>query len=303
MDERRTWPALVLEAPGPGFDDVVAVALDDCSPAAIEDLVPQPLPPDGLWDPTYPPPPEPPPSPLRWRVFFHTVADRARAAAALRAGVPDLAIAFLEVEDENWAARSQRELTAVHAGAFVVAPPWDVPASADPEITTIVIEPSRGFGTGHHASTRLCLRALSTVDVRGKRVLDLGTGSGVLAMAAALNGARAVIGVDVDQDAIDSARYSATLNVIPIALEWRVADFRDGLGIDPCDIVVANLTGGMLTSSAAAIGAFVVPGGTLIASGFDRTEETVVRGAFADFSERARFDEAGWISVVLQQRG
>lgn len=74
------WPALVLRAVAlddpPQADEALAVLLDDYSPAAIEDLVERPLPPGGLWDPTYPPIPDPPPTPVRWRVFFQNDGDR-----------------------------------------------------------------------------------------------------------------------------------------------------------------------------------------------------------------------------------
>ena len=76
-----SWPALVLHAfdlgDPPDADDAVGALLDDYTPAAIEDLAERPLPPGGLWDPTYPPIPDPPPTPLRWRVFFQTDHDRA----------------------------------------------------------------------------------------------------------------------------------------------------------------------------------------------------------------------------------
>jgi ribosomal protein L11 methyltransferase len=309
MADKR-WPALVIKAARIGQDDLISAILDDFSPAAIEDLAWQPLPPGGLWDPTFPPPPEPPPAPAHWRVFFHTPDARASAEAALREQLPDITFDRLEVEDDNWAARSQASLTAVRAGAFVVAPPWDIPVTggpgsgaADQGVTTIVIEPSRGFGTGHHASTRLCLRALSEVDVEGKRVLDLGTGSGVLAMAAALKGAREVIAVDVDPDAIEAARESAAMNRLPIAVDWLVDDFRDSqAGLKPrhYEIVCANLTAGMLMISADCIQSFLTPGGLIVMSGFDESERTAVRDAFANMHDVASLSEDGWVSLVLR---
>jgi ribosomal protein L11 methyltransferase len=295
LGERR-WPALVITAARIGQDDLISAILDDYSPAAIEDLAHQPLPPGGLWDPTFPPPPEPPPAPAHWRVFFHTPEARARAEAALREHVPAVVLERLEIDDDNWAARSQASLVAVRAGAFVVAPPWDIPAGTG---TTIIIEPSRGFGTGHHATTRLCLRALSDLDVTARRVLDLGTGSGVLAMAAALKGAREVIAVDVDADAIDAARESAAMNQAPIQVEFVVDDFRTGVNRGVFDVICANLTGGMLTTSAERIQSFLASGGVIVTSGFDESEQAGVRNAFGRLREVSSLSEDGWVSLVL----
>ena len=123
---RRSWPALVIEAPAlddpADAEELVAAALDEFAPQAIEDLAEQPLPPGGLWDPTFPPIPEPPPAPLRWRVFFVSTEIRDDAATALRTAFPSLALTAMEVADEDWAARSQQSLTAVTAGRFIVAP-------------------------------------------------------------------------------------------------------------------------------------------------------------------------------------
>jgi ribosomal protein L11 methyltransferase len=306
LADLKAWPALLIESTGvedQSLEDVVAALLDDFSPSAVEDLTALPLPPGGLWDPTYPPPPEPPPSRLRWRVFFAADADRNAALHALRTAYPHLTTAAEDVSDEDWAARSQRALTAVRAGRFIVAPPWDVPSEST--ATVLVIDPSRGFGTGHHASTRLCLRALSDIDVRGARVLDLGTGSGVLAMAAFLSGAREVVAIDIDPDAIDSARQSAVLNrrVGPVA--WLVGDFRDRgwevLTGGPFDIVLANLTGGMLIASAARIRELIRPGGTLICSGFDEHERGGVEHAL-DLNVRAAISEEQWVGLVCARR-
>lgn len=278
---------------------MVSAVLTDFSPVAIHDLAERPLPPGGLWDPTYPPIPDPPPTPLHWNVCFNDADERAQAAEAIRAALPDLAIEAVDLPDEDWAARSQAALTMVHAGRFIIAPPWDMPA-ADVDATVIVIEPSMGFGTGHHATTRMCLRLLSDLDVSDLTVLDLGTGSGVLTMAAALSGARRVIGIDVDVDAIQSAETSARMNTLPDTLEFQVSDFRLSPPA-PADVVLANLTGGMLTSSGAAIAALVKPGGQMILSGFDHTEVDAVLTAFAGFKEVTRLTEDNWIALQLRR--
>ena len=280
-------------------EDIVSAVLTDFSPVAIHDLAERPLPPGGLWDPTYPPIPDPPPTPLHWNVCFNDADERAQAADAIRAALPGLAIEIVDLPDEDWAARSQATLTMIHAGRFIVAPPWDMPAD-DVDATVVVIEPSMGFGTGHHATTRMCLRLLSNIDVSDLSVLDLGTGSGVLTMAAALSGARRVLGIDVDGDAIQSAETSARMNTLPDTIEFQVSDFRSSPPA-AADVVLANLTGGMLASSGSQIAALVKPGGQMILSGFDHTEVDGVLAAFPGFVEATRLTEDNWIALQLRK--
>ena len=297
----RTWPALVLRAKAvDDSEELVSAVLTDFNPVAIHDLAERPLPPGGLWDPTYPPIPDPPPTPLHWNVCFSDAGERERAADAIRSLVPGLSIAAADLPDEDWAARSQQSLTAIRAGRFIIAPPWDLPQEPV-EATVIVIEPSMGFGTGHHATTRMCLRLLSEIDVTDQTVLDLGTGSGVLSMAAALSGARRVVGIDVDEDAIGSAEASARLNTLPDTITFQVSDFRTAPP-KPADLVLANLTGGMLTSSARVITSLIRADGQLIVSGFDRTEVDAVVNAFTGFAERTRLTEENWMALRLEQR-
>jgi hypothetical protein len=129
-----------------------------------------------------------------WLVFFRLPAARDAAAVAL-AGLGEsalLSIMSTSVPDEDWARRSQANLTAVTVGRITVAPPWDVsletlepglqssgPGSPIPDPFAdrilMVIDPSTGFGTGHHQTTRLCLALLQSVEVTGRRVIDVGT--------------------------------------------------------------------------------------------------------------------------------
>lgn len=272
MEKWKSWPALEIQQADD--DDLLQAFLIDFNLAAIEVS----------------------------RFYFHSTDDRDRAAAALRAHFPALDVRPVDVPDEDWAARSQAALRAITIGALTVAPPWDVPTGiGDPGsgIRPIVIQPSMGFGTGHHATTRLCLAALQTIDLGGHSVIDVGTGSGVLAIAARRLGASGVLAIDDDADAVAAAEENVALNhESRIALE--VADLRASK-IGRFDAVIANLTGGLLVASAERLQSFAVPGGRLVLSGFMDHEERGVVTAFAACSIESRTQEDEWICAVLRR--
>jgi ribosomal protein L11 methyltransferase len=304
LAESRRWPALDVRSAGSDptglVDGLVAAALDDHTPLAIHDLIPPPLPPGGLWDPTAPPPPEAPATPVAWRVCFAGVAARDAALDSLAALGLDLTLTPLDLPDDDWVTRSQQANRAVTAGRFIVAPPWDVPSAVSAGTHLIVIEPSMGFGTGHHQTTRLCLKLLSALDVQGRSVLDLGTGSGVLAMAASLSGARETTGIDIDDEAVAAARRSAAMNVLPHPVAFVTADVCS-TPWPAADLVLANLTGAMLMRTAARLAALVVPGGQLVVSGFTSDEAGGVEAALTGFAVAAREREDEWCACVLRR--
>ena len=229
------------------------------------------------------------------RFFFSNAESRDAAANTIRAIDPAAHVSAIDVSDENWAERSQASITAVRVGELTVAPPWDVPADGS---TVIVIQPSMGFGTAHHESTRLCLRLLQEIDVAGKSVLDIGTGSGVLAIAARKRGATIVVAADYDADAIQSAQENLELNVADnISLMLLDLAEPDALGVRRFDLVFANLTGGMLQRFAPVIAARLAAGGSLITSGVTADEEEAVIDAFkaAGLNVTSRLQEREWI--------
>ncbi len=226
-----------------------------------------------------------------WRVFFHDAEERDRAANELREAFDSITLEVVDLPDEDWAARSQASLRAVHVGRVIVAPPWDAPI-------TIVVQPSMGFGTGHHATTRLCLAAMQQIEMQGKTVIDVGTGSGVLAIAASLLGAANVIAVDDDADAVNAARENMGLN--PRArVTLKIGDLRDSAPAN-ADVVLANLTGALLIMAASQLRQLTDVGGRLILSGFTAREEGDVLQAFAPLSVEHRAQEEEWLCVTLR---
>jgi ribosomal protein L11 methyltransferase len=241
-------------------------------------------------------------APRTWLAHFGSGAARDAALAAVRA-LPEAAALRLDatdVADEDWARRTQADLPAIRIGRIVVAPPWDLPEDGPEPAVLIVIEPSRGFGTGHHQSTRLCLVLLQDRPLAGQAVLDVGTGSGVLAIAAARLGAAAVSAIDVDPDAVENARENVERNGVAHLVEVHVRDVVASAP-PPADLVLANLTGTLLARHAGALAALLRPRGALIVSGFTVDECEMVTEAFAPglaVSESA--EEEGWRALVLR---
>ena len=247
-----------------------------------------------------------PVSPQVWTAHFATARARDAAADAVRVSkdLQTIAVETVEVEDEDWARRTQADLPAIRIGRVIVAPPWDLPhpASRTPHpVIVVVIEPSRGFGTGHHQSTRLCITLLQSRNVIGQTVIDIGTGSGVLAITAAKLGAAFVAAIDLDPDAIDNARENIAANGVADVVEAHVEDFTTA-SRSSADIVTANLTGSLLARRAMELARFVRPGGTLIVSGFNVDERPMVEEAFAStFAVTESAEEEGWAALVLSR--
>jgi len=276
----RTWPALDV---GPlAQPDLFQAALLDYGVAAVDETT----------------------QPDAWRVFFTSDADRDAAADGLSRQFPGTIIRPLDLPDEDWVARSQASLRAVTIGNTIVAPPWDVPlrvpgSGVPGSGVVIVIRPSMGFGTGHHATTRMCLLALQRIDLHGCRVLDVGTGSGLLAIAASRLGAARVVAIDDDPDACQAAEENISLN--PGAeVTVRQADLR-AMAPEAFDLVLANLTGTLLEKAAKRMRDLTAAGGQLVLSGFMQDEEAGVLGAYSGFSTTARTEEDEWLCVTLRR--
>jgi len=271
------YPALDIEIPLPAAEavyDRLYALLDDYQPAAIH--------PDDDGD--------------RWRVFFRSSNQRDAAYAAL-AAIPEVRGSALDVPDEDWARRSQENLKAIEVGRLIVAPPWDVPRTGRP---VIIIEPSTGFGTGHHATTRLCLLMLQHLDLRGARVLDIGTGSAVLALAAWKLGAADVVAVDNDHDALDNARENIARNGGAAAIDI-IRDDLDGLRIQRATVVLANLTGAVLVRYAEELRSLVLDRGYLVVSGFAPEDIPVIGRTFGSMKVISERHEGDWAAICLQR--
>ncbi|MBA2280229.1 MAG: 50S ribosomal protein L11 methyltransferase [Acidimicrobiia bacterium] len=237
---------------------------------------------------------------MELEVGFVTDRDAVAAAAAVGERFPAVAVEVvdagraLDAALDAWKAHARP----VRAGRLHVRPPWladddDPPAAGE---RCVVVDPGRAFGSGSHPSTQACLEVVDRLAGPGRSVLDIGCGSGVLAVSAAVLGAAPVVAVDVDPVAAAATRANAGSNAV--AVTASTTDIADVAG--PFDLVLANIGAGTLVALAAAISTRVAPGGDLALSGLLSTQADDVVAAYADFDEAGR-TEGAWTTVVLHR--
>jgi ribosomal protein L11 methyltransferase len=213
----------------------------------------------------------PPPGLALLVAWFADLQEAEAARAALGAG--DLA----EVPEQDWSETWKAGLDAFTVGGVFVRPSW-IDAACPPGAAEVVLDPGMAFGTGTHPTTSLCLEAIGgALRARpGARVLDVGTGSGLLAIAAARLGAARVVATDNDPVALAVAAENAGRNGVTLELSGEPPDRLEG----EFDLVVANILANTLAELAPGIARRLAPGGTLLLSGILAGQEDGVREAY-----------------------
>jgi ribosomal protein L11 methyltransferase len=224
-----------------------------------------------------------------WVASLVDVDPRARA----------IRIAAEPAANVDWAQVWRRHHRPLLVGRrLLVAPPWDVPVVADREV--LVIDPGMAFGTGQHATTRTCLEAIETavVDGRVRSALDVGTGSGILALAAARLGVARVVAIDTDVAVLPLARANLARNGADgvLVAGGSAAAVRGGF-----DLVVANLLADALVTDAAALARVLAPGGRLVVSGVTAAQIAPVLAAWPAWQVVETRAEDEWRTLALER--
>jgi ribosomal protein L11 methyltransferase len=226
--------------------------------------------------------------------------------AAFLSRVAGRAVTVEPLPDQDWIRLSQQGLPPVRAGRFFVYGAHDA-GKVPHGVIAMKIEAGMAFGTGHHETTALCLSVLSDL-ARGqaafRNVLDLGTGTGLLAIGAAKLWKKRVLASDIDPVAVEVTRQNARANgVAPLVLA-AVADGLDNPLLKngaPYDLIVANILAGPLTRLAPSITRALAPGGTLLLSGLLRNQELLVTSFYPRLRLLDRRRMGPWSALVFER--
>lgn len=273
-------------------ETVIAFLIELGSPGVVQEKVP------GL------------PSRSRKRIRAYFPADRTfgekrrRIRNFFRSRKDSLPIHFRSrlLRERNWAETWKANFHPLRISSRItVKPPWEEYRPAVGE-EVIEINPGLAFGTGTHPSTQMCLQVLEELIPafpRPPTVLDVGTGSGILAIAARKLGAGKIRAIDIDPQALACARENLVLNRMAGGIELRLD--RPGRLCGRFDIVLANMLPQELLGEASSLGERVPPGGILVVSGLRWDQKTEVRRAFARQGLKVRRSRSlqGWVCLVL----
>lgn len=266
-----------------------------------------------------------PPDTVIVKTYLAPESTTAQALSRLEEGLwhlsqiyPIPAAVVRELADEDWAEAWKKQYHQLRVGRrIVVVPVWEDYAPV-PDEAVIRLEPGMAFGTGLHPTTRLCLQALEVHLTPGRTVLDVGTGSGVLAIAAAGLGARSVLALDADPGAVTVAEENVALNGVADKVTVRHGSLPGGdlvpwhfmtdsglelLKAGQFDLILINILAPVIVGMAPALAARCARGGSLITAGLIESQEEGVVEALQEqrFQVIERAQEKDWVSLVARR--
>jgi ribosomal protein L11 methyltransferase len=209
------------------------------------------------------------------------------------------------VDETDWTEGWKAGYTPQRIGRVLIVPSWLAADEARPDDVMLRLDPGMAFGTGLHPTTRGCLTLLQRLSPMPPRLLDVGSGSGILALAALRLGAEQAVCLDTDPVAVEATLANAAENGLAERVEARRGTLgSDGEPAEPFPLVLANLVAAILVELAPALARSTSPGGTLLASGIvhARAAEVSAAIAAAGFVERERLDDGEWVSLRLERR-
>lgn len=213
-------------------------------------------------------------------------------------------VSISEVNEEEWATAWKKYYHPVKISErFTIVPTWEdyTPVSSDELI--IELDPGMAFGTGTHPTTVMCIQALERTVNAGDKVVDVGTGSGVLSIAAAMLGAEKVTALDLDEVAVNSARLNIELNKVHHAVDVKQNNLLDG--VEPgADIVVANILAEVILRFTDDVSSTVKQDGYFIASGIIQPKKQEVKEAMIDagFEIAETLQMEDWVAIIGKRK-
>ena len=205
------------------------------------------------------------------------------------------------VHEQDWAENWKKYYKPFRIGShLVVKPTWEKYVS-QPGDLVIELDPGMAFGTGTHETTNMCMQLLERCLKPGLRVMDVGTGSGILAIAAAKLGAQNVLAIDIDPDAVKVAKENVELNHVTKQVRVVVGDLCKSEAM-PCEVAVANIVADAICMLAGPMTRHLVKGGLLICSGIIREREADVQKAAkeAGYRQVDRIEKGEWVALCLK---
>ena len=209
--------------------------------------------------------------------------------------IVDVDMTLTKEKNDDWIAQYQSAITPIEIAPFYIHPTWEAPKEG---MLNIAIDPALAFGTGQHPTTASCLRGIASYVKEGDEVMDVGCGSGILAMAALRKGA-IVDACDTDPLSVDNSRVNAVQNNVSYRRLWEGAINETQ---EQYDVIVANIVADVLVFIASDLKKRLREKGTLILSGImDKYEDKVLR-AYKEYELRERIIENEWVTLILTKK-